>query len=49
MELEGHPFYILAQFQPEFKSRPTNPHPLMKAFIAAAINHMEKDNNEYGQ
>ncbi len=49
MELEGHPFYILAQYQPEFKSRPNNPHPLMKAFVAAAINYMEKDNNEYGQ
>jgi len=49
MELEGHPFYILAQYQPEFKSRPTNPHPLMKAFVAAAINFMEKENNEYGQ
>jgi CTP synthase len=29
-----------SQFHPEFKSRPTRPHPLFNAFIAAAIeNH----------
>ena len=46
MELEGHPFYILTQYQPEFKSRPNNPHPLMRAFIAQALEYMEKDNDE---
>ena len=48
MELENHPFYILTQYQPEFKSRPTNPHPLMKAFIGEALKYMEKDNDEQG-
>jgi len=39
-ELAGHPFMVGSQFHPEFKSRPTRPHPLFKAFIAAAIaNH----------
>jgi len=36
MELEGHPFYVGVQFHPEFRSRPTNPHPLFRDFIAAA-------------
>ena len=31
-----HPWFLGAQFHPEFKSRPTNPHPLFRDFIAAA-------------
>jgi CTP synthase len=27
------------QFHPEFKSRPTRPHPLFRAFIAAALDY----------
>jgi CTP synthase len=34
-ELKGHPFMLGTQFHPEFLSRPTQPHPLFKAFIAA--------------
>lgn len=34
-----HPWYLGAQFHPELKSRPTNPHPLFKAFIAAALKY----------
>ncbi len=30
-------FFIAAQYHPEFKSRPNNPHPLFKGFIKAAI------------
>jgi len=37
VELPGHPFFIGVQFHPELKSRPTNPHPIFKAFIKAAI------------
>jgi CTP synthase len=36
MELEGHPFFVGVQFHPEFRSRPTNPHPLFRDFISAA-------------
>ena len=36
-ELADHPFMLGSQFHPEFKSRPTRPHPLFKAFLAAAI------------
>ncbi len=32
-----HPFFVGAQFHPEFKSSPLNPHPLFKAFIQASI------------
>ncbi len=34
-----HPWFLGAQFHPEFKSRPTNPHPLFCDFIAAAVKH----------
>ncbi len=33
---EVHPWFVSVQFHPEFKSRPTRPHPLFKDFIAAA-------------
>ena len=32
-----HPFYVGTQAHPEFKSRPTRPHPLFAGLIAAAI------------
>ena len=35
-ELAGHPFMLGSQFHPEFLSRPNQPHPLFRAFIAAA-------------
>jgi CTP synthase len=36
IELPGHPFFIASQFHPEFQSKPHQPHPLFKGFIAAA-------------
>ena len=38
---ETHPFYVGTQAHPEFTSRPTNAHPLFRAFIAAAVAHSE--------
>jgi CTP synthase len=35
VELKDHPFMVGSQFHPEFKSRPTRPHPLFTAFIKA--------------
>ena len=32
-----HPFYIGTQAHPEFKSRPTKPHPLFNGLVKAAI------------
>lgn len=36
IELKDHPWFVAVQFHPEFKSRPTRPHPLFKGFIGAA-------------
>ena len=37
IEIPDHPFFIAVQFHPEFKSKPTAPHPLFKGFVAAAL------------
>ncbi|MCK9231216.1 MAG: CTP synthase [Syntrophales bacterium] len=39
VELGDHPWFLGCQFHPEFKSRPTAPHPLFSRFIAAALAH----------
>lgn len=36
IELPDHPWFIASQGHPEFKSRPTNPHPLFVGFVGAA-------------
>ena len=38
-ELPGHPWYVAVQFHPEFKSKPTRPHPLFASFVDAAYQH----------
>ena len=37
VEIQDHPWFLGCQFHPEFKSRPTEPHPLFGAFIGAAL------------
>ena len=37
VELPGHPYFIACQFHPEFKSRPTEPHPLFDGLVRAAL------------
>jgi len=37
VELSDRPFHVGVQYHPEFKSRPTRPHPLFKGFIEAAL------------
>ena len=32
-----HPWFVGVQFHPEFKSRPTRPHPLFRDFVVAGI------------
>jgi CTP synthase len=40
VELADHPWFVGSQFHPEFKSRPTQAHPLFRGLIAAALeNH----------
>ncbi|MDR3348456.1 MAG: CTP synthase [Acidaminococcales bacterium] len=38
---DAHPWFVGTQFHPEFKSRPTNTHPLFRDFVAAALRHNE--------
>ncbi len=42
IELPDHPWYVATQFHPEFKSRPTRPHPLFRGFIQAAAHRAEE-------
>ena len=37
VELSQRPFYVGVQYHPEFKSRPTRPHPLFVGFIGACL------------
>jgi CTP synthase len=37
IELPDHPFFIASQFHPELKSRPSQPHPLFKGLVQAAL------------
>lgn len=40
-ELEGHPWFVGTQFQPEFKSRPGRSHPLFREFVASSAKYSE--------
>jgi len=42
IELPGHPYFVACQFHPEFKSRPSAPHPLFARFIRAAVDFHTK-------
>jgi CTP synthase len=39
VEIPSHPFFLGCQFHPEFKSKPLEPHPLFRDFIAASYHH----------
>ncbi len=39
IEIPEHKHFIACQFHPEFKSRPTKPHPLFDSFIKASFNN----------
>jgi CTP synthase len=42
VEIKDHPWFVGTQFHPEFKSRPTKPHPLFRDFVAAALKFGEQ-------
>ena len=42
LEMPNHPFFMACQYHPEFKSRPTTPHPLFKAFIKTTLDKKKK-------
>lgn len=37
VEIKDHPFFLGCQFHPEFKSKPTKPHPLFSGLVKAAL------------
>ena len=39
VEVPDHPWFLGCQFNPEFKSKPLEPHPLFAAFVGAALDH----------
>lgn len=43
-EVKNHPWMVGVQFHPEFKSKPTEAHPLFKEFVRAMIHHKSKKN-----
>ena len=45
IELPHHPWFVAGQFHPELKSRATNPHPLFKDFVKAAMDYRENTNH----
>ncbi|WP_044882341.1 CTP synthase [Neochlamydia sp. EPS4] len=41
-EIKDHPWMVGVQFHPEFKSKPTQAHPLFKSFVQAMIDYQAK-------
>ncbi|WP_342256682.1 CTP synthase [Spiroplasma endosymbiont of Poecilobothrus nobilitatus] len=39
IEIPNHPFFLAAQYHPEFTSRPNKPNPLFNGFVQAVINN----------
>ena len=42
VEVPSHPWYLGCQFHPEYKSRPTDPHPLFVSYIGAALEEKKR-------
>jgi CTP synthase len=42
VELPSHPYFLGCQFHPEFKSKPLEPHPLFREFIAASYKNRQR-------
>ncbi len=41
VEIKVHPWFVGVQYHPELKSRPTEPHPLFRDFVKAAVTYKE--------
>ncbi|HLL25153.1 MAG TPA: gamma-glutamyl-gamma-aminobutyrate hydrolase family protein, partial [Kofleriaceae bacterium] len=46
IELPQHPYFVACQFHPEFKSRPSAPHPLFARFVRAAASRLDQRPNQ---
>ncbi|MFT4572693.1 MAG: CTP synthase [Hyphomicrobiaceae bacterium] len=42
VEIPTHPWFLAAQFHPEFKSKPLDPHPLFRGFVRAALDYKRR-------
>ena len=42
VEIPDHPFFLGCQFHPEFKSKPLEPHPLFRDFVAASYRNRQQ-------
>jgi len=42
LECRGHPYFVAAQFHPEFLSRPNRPRPLFTGLVQACLRLQEK-------
>lgn len=45
IELPNHPWFVAGQFHPELRSRATNPHPLFREFVRAAVEYQKSISN----
>ncbi len=45
IEVPTHPFFLACQFHPEFKSKPLEPHPIFRDFIAASYKNRARANS----
>ncbi len=46
IELPTHPWFVAVQCHPEFKSKPTQAHPLFRGFVKAALERREQKKAE---
>ena len=44
-EVPGHPWMVGSQFHPEFQSKPLDPHPLFREFIASVLSYQDKNDS----
>jgi CTP synthase len=49
IELRDHPWFVAVQCHPEFKSKPTQAHPLFRGFIQASLSRREAKKSADGQ
>jgi CTP synthase len=42
VEYAEHPWFVACQFHPEYKSRPLDPHPLFREFVASSYRYRHK-------
>jgi CTP synthase len=47
VEIPTHPFFLACQFHPEFKSKPLEPHPIFRDFIAASYKNRTRAAQEH--